>query len=254
LANRFRLFARAQEKAISARSAATQARGRFFASVSHDLKSPLNAILGFAEITRRDPTVNEAQRESLDTILQRGRELLTLIETILDAARVEAGQLHLDIQDESIDDLLEESLDRARTLTSQRDVLVRFNIPENVPALAVDRLRLSQAIATFIAHARRTAERDSMRVLVETEPPPPGPTLMKRKVTIYIEIPSAEFSAKDLEGMLHPETHPGQHRGLSLALRLAKSIIALHGGQVTVTGRTVREPAFAIHMFGMPGK
>lgn len=254
LAHRFRLFAKAQEKSIAARSAATKARGRFFASVSHDLKSPLNAILGFAELTRRDPMTNNAQRESLETIVQRGSELLTLIETILDAARVEAGQLHLDMEDVDVVAVLEESLDKARTLTAERDVFVRLDVPEDVPKVTVDRLRFSQAIATFIGHARRTAERDDMRILVETEPRAEKRTLGRRKVSIYIEIPSARFSAADLGGMLNPETHPGQHRGLSLALRLAKSVVELHGGRVAVTGRTVKEPAFAIFIHGRPGQ
>lgn len=253
LANRFRQFAQAQEKSITAKESATRARGRFFASVSHDLKSPLNAILGFAELTRRDPITNESQRESLDMIIQRGRELLSLIETILDAARVEAGQLHLDIQDICVADLLEKSLDKAIDLTSDADVLTRLDCPDDVPLVAVDPLRFSQALATFLAHARRTAERGSMRVLVEVEPRSERPSLRKRKVTLHIEIPSTAFSATDLEGMLHPEQHPGQHRGLSLALRLARSVIALHGGQVTVTGRTVQEPAFAIVLRGRPG-
>lgn len=254
LAHRFRLFAQAQERAIAAKSSATKARGRFFASVSHDLKSPLNSILGFAEITRRDPMVSRAQQESLDTIVQRGSELLTLIETILDAARVEAGQLHLEMEDVDVPSLLEEALNKAQTLTAERDVLVRFDVPDDVPKLTVDRLRLAQAMATFIGHARRTAERDSMRILVETEPRPPKVSLTKRKVSIYIEIPSTRFSASELEGMLNPEMHPGQHRGLSLALRLAKSVIELHGGRIAVTGRTVREPAFAIFLQGRAGQ
>ena len=94
LAQRFRVFAAAQERALDARAAAHRMRGLLFASVSHDLKSPLNAVLGFAELVGQGP-LTDAQRESLELIQRRGRELLGLIETILDAARVEAGQLEL---------------------------------------------------------------------------------------------------------------------------------------------------------------
>ncbi len=254
LASKFRVFAQAQEHSISARESATRARGRFFASVSHDLKSPLNAILGFTEITRRDPMTNSSQMESLDTILQRGRELLGLIETILDAARVEAGQLHLELKDEDIHELLDDALDRARDLSPDHDVLTRFDIPPDAPLVTVDRLRFSQALATFLGHARRTAERGSLRVLVQAEKKSERTDLKRRKLTFFIEIPSSRFSAQELEGMLNPEQQPGQHRGLSLALRLAKSVIELHGGSVTVTGRTVSEPAFAIHLRGRAGK
>ncbi|HSC89883.1 MAG TPA: HAMP domain-containing sensor histidine kinase, partial [Polyangiaceae bacterium] len=236
LANRFRLFALAQERSIDARESATRARGRFFASVSHDLKSPLNAILGFAELTLREPTTNEAQSESLGLILQRGRELLALVETILDAARIEAGQLTLERSDEGLLDILQQAIAKATDLSQDSRTVAVVDAPEDLPRLPVDRLRLSQALATFIGHARRTAERDTLRVLVEVERKSERPTLARRRVTIFVEIPSARFSAQELEAMLSPERHPGQHRGLSMALRLAKSIVELHGGEVNITG------------------
>lgn len=246
LASRFRLFAQAQERTIEAREAATRARGRFFASVSHDLKSPLNAILGFTELTSRDSTITLAQQESLDNILSRGRELLALIETILDAARVEAGQLTLERSDVPLGLLLDQAIDKAKDLSADSNALVVVEAPDELPSLYVDHLRFSQALATFIGHARKTAERDTIRVLVDVEGTSEKLTLSRRKLTIFVEVPSARFSAQELEAMLSPEKHPGKHRGLALALRLAKAIVELHGGRVSITGRTVREPAFAI--------
>src|SRR5690606_5747372 len=85
---RFGVFAQAQEGAIRARSTAVRARGLFFASVSHDLKSPLNSILGFIQLVSMQP-LSQGQQESVEAIETRARELPALIETILDAARVE---------------------------------------------------------------------------------------------------------------------------------------------------------------------
>src|SRR5690606_7296495 len=98
LADRFSVFAQAQEDAIRARAVATRTRGLFFATVSHDLKSPLNSILGFTHLVSIEP-LTSGQTESLQAIHSRARELLALIETILDAARVEEGQLSL-VRDE----------------------------------------------------------------------------------------------------------------------------------------------------------
>jgi len=254
LSDRFRTFAQAQEQFIEKRQAAMRARGRFFASVSHDLKSPLNAIVGFAELTKRDPSTNAAQKDSLELILQGGTELLALIETILDAARIEAGQLVLEYTEESVEDMLEGAMEKAKELSVHATTRVICDMPQDLPKLVVDKLRFPQALATFIAHARRTAERDQVRVLVEAEERRPKPNLERRKVVFFIEVPSARFSAQELEAMLSPETHPGQHRGTALALRLAKSILELHGGSVSLTGRTVTEPAFAIQMRARPGQ
>ncbi len=254
LSDRFRTFAQAQERAIELREAATKARGRFFASVSHDLKSPLNAIVGFAELTMRDEATNQAQRDSLELILQGGNELLALIETILDAARVEAGQLILEYSEEPVSEMLELALEKARQLSSHARAEVQLEIAPDLPKIVVDKLRFPQALASFIAHARRTAERDQLRILVDVEARDERPSLQRRKLTFFIEVPSARFSARELEALLSPETHPGQHRGMALALRLAKSIIELHGGSVTLTGRTVSEPAFAIQMRARRGQ
>lgn len=254
LSDRFQQFARAQAGAIDAREAATQARGRFFASVSHDLKSPLNAILGFAELCKSDPQLQAEQRASLEMILQRGRELLILIETILDAARIEAGQLKLEFEDVQLVDAVELALNKAQDLTTGHDILTRLEIPDGLPPVSADRVRLAQALATFIAHARRTAERGQMRIMAEIDEKEERPTLLKRRMMLFIEVPSTRFSAQELSAMLHPEKHPGQHRGLSLALRLARSVIELHGGSVAVTGRTVREPAFAVTLVGRAGQ
>jgi signal transduction histidine kinase len=254
LANRFRLFAQAQERSIDARASATRARGRFFASVSHDLKSPLNAILGFAELCQREPDLNQHQRESLDLILKRGRELLALIETILDAARVEAGQLRLELGEVHALDLLEAAVSKARELSSAEETMVTMEVPPDAPLLVVDELRMSQALATLVGHALRTAERTNLRILVEAETKPGTPTLRRRKVTIHIEVPSTSFSAQELEAMLSPERHPGQHRGVALALRLARAIIELHAGTLKVVGRTVSEPAFAVELRARAGR
>jgi len=254
LANRFRLFAQAQERSIDARASATRARGRFFASVSHDLKSPLNAILGFAELCQREPDLNQHQRESLDLIVKRGRELLALIETILDAARVEAGQLRLELGEVYPLDLLEAAVNKGRELASAEETLITMEVPPDAPRLVVDELRMSQALATLVGHALRTAERTNLRILVEAEGKPSAPSLKRRKVTIHIEVPSTSFSALELEAMLSPERHPGQHRGVALALRLARSIIELHGGTLKVVGRTVSEPAFAVELRARAGR
>ena len=104
--------------ARDARVAAHRMRGLLFASVSHDLKSPLNAVLGFAELVGQGE-LTEAQRESLDLIQTRGRELLGLIETILDAARVEAGQLELSPRHGNVSRLVAEAVRKARELAGE---------------------------------------------------------------------------------------------------------------------------------------
>lgn len=241
LAGRFRVFAAAQERAIEAREAATRMRGLFFASVSHDLKSPLNAILGFTALVRQSEPLSDGQLESLDLIERRGRELLALIETILDAARVEAGQLKLVKERVHVADVLGVAVEKGRDLGGNPQIDVVGQI-EDVGLVSGDRGKLSRAIATFIGHSVRTAQRSPVRYRVTSAE--------RNRVAIDITVPSTTFTAAQLEDMLDPTRRPGQSqpRGLALALSLARSIVELHGGTVRVRDRRDRGAVFCLRL------
>ncbi len=223
LAARFRIFARAQRQAIRASEAATQMRGLFFASVSHDLKSPLNAILGFAELIRQTEPLTEDQIESLTQIERGGRELLALIETVLDAARVEAGQLSLVREPVDIDELFSQAVSIGRDLGGQYDVAVEKDVPSHTPTVLVDRIRMSRALATFVGQALRTTSEAPVRLGVRHGH---GATAV-----LLVEIPDSVASNRFANSVLDP-SRDNEPRGLALALGLARAVVELHGGQV----------------------
>jgi signal transduction histidine kinase len=232
LAERFRIFAGAQERALEAQEAAQRMRGLLFASVSHDLKSPLNAILGFAELVGREE-LTSPQRESLALISTRGRELLALIESILDTARVEAGQLTLMPRPTEVTALCTDAVRKARELASDAQLEVTMEVAEELPTVPVDPAYAARAIAIVVAHAVRTAAADpaAHRVRVRaTRPATPGD-----KVRIDIEMGSRNTTPAELEALFERRT-TSRGRGLTLGLSLARSIMELHGGSVEVEG------------------
>jgi signal transduction histidine kinase len=239
VAQRFGIFAQAQQDAIAARAAATRMRGQFFASVSHDLKSPLNSILGFTELVRMEP-LSEGQMESLKVIAERGQELLTLIETILDAARIEVGQLSLMFDEEPFSELYTAALDKAAALSGHGDMQIYEEIEPDLPALLVDRIRGARAIATFIAYSVRASGGGKMWVRAERHG--------LHHVRIDVDVPAKLHSAGDLEQMLDPAggLAKREHRGLALALQLANSVVKLHGGSVHVVDRRQKGAMFCI--------
>lgn len=240
LAQRFRVFAKAQERAIEARKAAARMRGLFFASVSHDLKSPLNAILGFTDLVRHTESVTTGQAESLDFIQQRGRELLALIETILDAARVEAGQLKLLLDATEPAFLLTLAAQKARDLASDGNTPVVTEITGDIPNLGIDRVRMPQALATLIAHAMRTTEAPSVRLSASLQD--------ERSFRVEIELACTDFNPFRIEALIDPSRDPGvtEHRGLALGLRLARAVTLLHGGKVEVIKKGKAGGAFVV--------
>lgn len=240
LAERFRVFAQAQERAIEAKEAATRMRGLFFASVSHDLKSPLNAILGFTELVRLEP-LTSGQAESLDVIEQRGRELLALIETILDAARVEAGQLSLYIEPVNVSNLLGEAIVKAKELAATPQAEIIGEIGDDIGELPVDRVRMGRALATLIAYGVRNSQRNTLRVLATRA----GDGVIR----IDIEVPNPRVTYRQLKKLL-TQAHSGdrEHRGLALGVSLSRSVIELHGGTVRPVGRTADSTAFCVRL------
>lgn len=244
LAGRFRLFAQAQERAILLREAATRMRGQFFASVSHDLKTPLNAILGFATVIRQTEDLTDEQEESLDVIERSGRELLALIEMILDAARVEAGQLKLLRESVTVGDLMHDIIEKGRYLAGENSVEVVGDIADGIGPLEVDRVRLASALGTFLGHAGRTVSGALIRLHIA----PLGP----EKVGFAIEIPQPPKTNDSVR--MTRESHPSLpglslstvHRGLALGMGLARSVIELHGGNLVVQDRGPKGQRFVV--------
>jgi len=254
LAARFRVFARAQERAIEARDAARKLRSLLFASVSHDLKSPLNSILGFAAIVRQKP-LSAAQRESLGFIEHSGRELLALIETILDTAKIEAGKLTLARSEMSIPIVVGEAARRARLLAAARPLELTVEVAEVLPKVVGDEGRFTQALAALIWFSARTGEPSPGG----SPDRPPQPIHVKARrgtgatgapcLVVEIEALKSPITAQELESLLSPD--PGvasrrRHGGLTLGLGLARSLVELHGGTLTI-----RETARGTPLFGV---
>jgi signal transduction histidine kinase len=210
----------------------------FFASVSHDLKNPLNAILGFTELVKSEP-LSAGQQESLHVIQTRGKELLALIETILDAARAEAGQLNLMYEHVPFQELYKEVLERTGPIAGDYRLQLWDEIEPRIPPLLCDRVRLARALATFIAYSVRATQGGKLRLRAEMED--------ASRVRIDVDVPSHLHRPKELELMMTLNQSPGKgsHR-LNLGLRLAYTVIDLHHGEVRVIDRGPKGAMFCI--------
>jgi signal transduction histidine kinase/ActR/RegA family two-component response regulator len=142
------------ELAIEEARNANQAKSAFLSSMSHELRTPLNAILGFAQILAADnmPTTPEQKKEFSGHILKSGRHLLTLINEILDLAKVEAGALTLSMEPVGLAEVLAECRSMIEPLAAARGIRVQF--PENAAALVqADRTRLKQVLLNLLSNA-----------------------------------------------------------------------------------------------------
>ncbi|HWL86676.1 MAG TPA: ATP-binding protein, partial [Polyangiaceae bacterium] len=224
----FREFAAAHEQATQAREATERMRGLFLASMSHDLKAPLNAILGFATLASR-AQLSDGQRESLAIIEQRGRELLHLIQTILDAARVEAGAFLVTPEWTVVDDVVMSAVLDARDLMADSSVQVVGEVQPGVPKLQLDSLRIVQALTGIITSAVRFTHEEGT-VLVRA-------TFRGDRLHIDVETPGRALPEEEREKIFEAFKYADKarrHGALGLGLSLARSIIEVHGGTIDV--------------------
>jgi len=237
----FREFAAAKEKAIDARAATERMRGLFLTSMSHDLKGPLNAILGFADLVSRSH-LTPPQQESLTIIEQRGRELLTLIQTILDSARAEAGELRVVPEWTMVGDVVMSAVLDARDLAVGSTVEIVAEIQPGVPRLYADGSRIVQALTAVIQSAVRFTQQGTVHVRATL---PAGSTVLR----VDVESSGRTAPGTDREKLFDAfkdADRARQHGSLGLGLSLARSILELHGG--TVDGSVAKGGGTVFHL------
>jgi PAS domain S-box-containing protein len=149
---------RAEESIRQAREQAelaSRAKSEFLSRVSHELRTPLNAILGFTQLLELEE-IAPSQAESVQHISEAGRHLLSLINEVLDVARMDAGRFALTPEPVEVHNFLTEALDRTRNLARRHNVALIFDSSDTSnPPLEVlaDRLRLHQVMFNLISNA-----------------------------------------------------------------------------------------------------
>ncbi|HEX9368893.1 MAG TPA: ATP-binding protein, partial [Vicinamibacterales bacterium] len=132
---------------------ASRAKSMFLSRMSHDLRTPLNAVLGFAQLLELDVLPPE-QAESLEQILRGGRHLLELINEVLDISRIEAGHISLSPEAVALAEVVQQVVDLIRPLAAARGVVITVEIgPECASHVHADRQRLKQILLNILGNA-----------------------------------------------------------------------------------------------------
>ncbi|HWJ93255.1 MAG TPA: ATP-binding protein, partial [Telluria sp.] len=201
---------------------------------SHELRTPLNAILGFAQIlTSEDlPATPEQRREFATHILKAGRHLLTLINEILDLAKVESGAVTLSMEPVGIDEILAECRDMVEPLAAGRGVRLLF--PDGAHAMVrADRTRLKQVLLNLLSNAVKY-NRDGGAVVLACVPgATPG------KIRLTVQDTGMGLSQEQLGALFQPFNRLGQEQGgqegTGIGLVVTRRLVELMGGEIGVT-------------------
>ena len=159
----------------------------FLRTVSHELRTPLNAVIGFSEIIARElhgPIGDPRYAEHAARVRESGLELLSLVNQILDIARLESGAMDMDLRPEPVEEVLAEALGAAREAAAARDVRLVPTLEPGAEQVVCDRRGLSAVLAALLSNAvtaspagaevRLTARRVGERVHLEVADAGPG--------------------------------------------------------------------------------
>jgi signal transduction histidine kinase len=134
---------------------ANKIKSEFLANISHEFRTPLNAILGFAEILREKPNVlkkDKGQRYA-ENIIAGGKSLLNMINDLLDLAKAEAGKMELHIEKTSIPQLCKTVVGSFSALTKKKKIKVKLVVDDNIPVLSTDAGKVQQILYNFLSNA-----------------------------------------------------------------------------------------------------
>lgn len=158
---------KAEELALS-----TQYKSEFLANMSHELRTPLNSILLLSRLMAENPddNLNEDQIESAKVIQSSGSSLLTLIDEILDLAKIESGKMSLEYQVVEINEVVKDLKNLMNPLVKEKGINFKINIDENVTSsLEVDRLRLDQVLRNLLSNALKFTKEGSVELSIKKD-------------------------------------------------------------------------------------
>ena len=225
---------RALRAALRQAEIANKMKVAFLAAMSHELKTPLNAVLGFSEIIRDEilgPVGHDGYREYAGDIHKSGARLLAVINDVLDVSRLEGGLLTIDARAENILDVAEAAIKLARDVAhDQRPITIE--VPDDMPSLLVDPRRLAQALGNLLDNALKFTPATGRICLAARLQRDGG-------VHLVVEDSGIGMAAGTIAAALEPfrqldASLARRFEGAGLGLSIAKALVELHGGRLSV--------------------
>ena len=231
---------------------ANLAKSEFLSSMSHELRSPLNAILGFAQLMESGtPLPTAAQKASIDQILRAGWYLLDLINEVLDLALIESGRLSLSLEPISLPQVLEDCQTMIEPLARKRDISLNFPKLLNPCFVGADRTRLKQVVINLLSNAIKY-NRHGGRVDVTCQVRP------QQRMRVSVQDTGEGLSPAETAQLFQPFNRLGkeesEEEGTGIGLVVSKRLVELMGGEIGVISTVGAGSIFWIEltMMGAP--
>jgi signal transduction histidine kinase/CheY-like chemotaxis protein len=228
--------------------AANVAKSAFLASVSHELRSPLNVILGYAQMLRDDPAVSAKHRSAVAAVKRSGDHLLALINDVLDLARVESGRLELAAEPLHLPTFLDDLAVATAPLAKAKGL--EFSVraaPLTAPNVLADGTRLRQVLLNLLGNALKFTERGGVTLrLDQVAADLPGRVLVRFEV----DDTGPGIDPAALDRIFQPFEQAGSReqraQGVGLGLAISQRIVKRMGGTIEVQSRAGEGSTFRV--------
>ena len=215
-------------------SHANKVKNEFLGFVSHELRTPINIIMGYAALMEGGfcGESNPEQTKVIEKIVVNSRGLLSMIDQLLEATKIEAGAVKPDLQHVSLSDFVEE-LRSVYSVPTQKEIDLTWDYPPNLPVVTTDPAKLRHVLTNLLGNAVKYTERGSVALSVRHRPEQGIVEFQVADTGIGIpatELPHIFEMFSQVRG-----TRPRSSGGVGLGLHIVKKFIQLLGGDVTVT-------------------
>jgi PAS domain S-box-containing protein len=237
---------RAEQLAAKA-ELANLVKGQFLANISHEIRTPMNAIVGFSDLLSEDDELTEIQLDSVVTIREAARNLMEIINDILDYSRIKAGLLSIDFTDCSVDKILK-SLEKVMSPAAERkslgfEIVRAGDFPD---IIQTDAIRLKQCLINIVNNAIKFTEEGYVRLSATMESLENRPHLCFNVSDTGIGIPEDKLSVI-FEAFTQADGSVNRrYGGTGMGLAITKQLARLLGGELTVTTKLGAGSTFSL--------